>query len=87
MAVKRLMKSDDDDAKWGCVRQVYEKIEQGSPSWQSLDVPQGRQYGWDLNSTYIKKPPFFDGMTKVSGHGLRPTTYRQLIVYLTPWLF
>ncbi|KAI5636784.1 aconitase family (aconitate hydratase) domain-containing protein [Phthorimaea operculella] len=45
-------------------KEVYAKIEQGSSSWQALDVPNGRLYEWDSNSTYIKKPPFFDGMTK-----------------------
>ncbi|CAH2083588.1 unnamed protein product [Euphydryas editha] len=48
----------------GMFKEVYAKIEQGSPSWQALDIPQGKLYGWDPNSTYIKKPPFFDGMTK-----------------------
>ncbi|CAH2233857.1 jg21301, partial [Pararge aegeria aegeria] len=43
---------------------VYERIEEGSSSWQALEVPQGQLYGWDPNSTYIKRPPFFDGMTK-----------------------
>lgn len=48
----------------GMFKEVYAKIEEGSQSWQALDVPQGKLYGWDPNSTYIKKPPFFDGMTK-----------------------
>ncbi|KAJ0184384.1 hypothetical protein K1T71_000807 [Dendrolimus kikuchii] len=48
----------------GMFKEVYEKIELGSPSWQTLDVPQGKLYGWDPNSTYIKRPPFFDGMTR-----------------------
>ncbi|XP_063371963.1 cytoplasmic aconitate hydratase-like [Cydia amplana] len=48
-------------------KEVYEKIEVGSPSWQALDVPKGKLYGWDPNSTYIKRPPFFDGMTKELG--------------------
>ncbi|XP_063392126.1 cytoplasmic aconitate hydratase-like [Cydia fagiglandana] len=48
-------------------KEVYEKIELGSPSWQALDVPKGKLYGWDPNSTYIKRPPFFDGMTKELG--------------------
>lgn len=48
----------------GMFKEVYEKIELGSPSWQALSVPQGKLYGWDPNSTYIKKPPFFDGMTR-----------------------
>lgn len=48
----------------GMFKEVYAKIEQGSSSWQALEVPQGKLYRWDPNSTYIKKPPFFDGMTK-----------------------
>lgn len=48
----------------GMFKEVYEKIELGSSSWQSLSIPQGKLYGWDPNSTYIKKPPFFDGMTR-----------------------
>ncbi|XP_063899489.1 cytoplasmic aconitate hydratase [Helicoverpa armigera] len=48
----------------GMFKEVYAKIEQGSPSWQALSVPQGKLYGWDPNSTYIKRPPFFDGMTR-----------------------
>ncbi|XP_072946717.1 cytoplasmic aconitate hydratase-like [Epargyreus clarus] len=48
----------------GMFKDVYEMIELGSPSWQSLSVPQGKLYGWDPDSTYIKRPPFFDGMTK-----------------------
>ncbi|KAL0818607.1 hypothetical protein ABMA28_009040 [Loxostege sticticalis] len=43
---------------------VYDKIELGSATWQALSAPQGKLYDWDPNSTYIKKPPFFDGMTK-----------------------
>ncbi|XP_063545004.1 cytoplasmic aconitate hydratase-like [Cydia strobilella] len=48
-------------------KEVYEKIELGSPSWQALDVPRGKLYDWDPNSTYIKRPPFFDGMTRELG--------------------
>ncbi|CAK1547921.1 unnamed protein product [Leptosia nina] len=48
----------------GMFKEVYSKIEKGSSSWQELDVPQGKIYGWDPNSTYIKKPPFFDDMTR-----------------------
>lgn len=43
-------------------REVYSKIEKGSSSWQSLDAPVGKLYPWSASSTYIKKPPFFEGM-------------------------
>ncbi|KAF5275680.1 hypothetical protein FQA39_LY06792 [Lamprigera yunnana] len=45
-------------------REVYSRIETGSPNWQALDAPTGYLYPWDDASTYIKNPPFFDGMTK-----------------------
>lgn len=44
-------------------KEVYGKIEKGSENWQALDAPLGLLYPWSDSSTYIKKPPFFDGMT------------------------
>ncbi|GBP51287.1 Cytoplasmic aconitate hydratase [Eumeta japonica] len=59
------MKIIDETTKRCCLFvQVYAKIKCGSSSWQSLKVPEGKLYSWDADSTYIKKPPFFDGMTK-----------------------
>lgn len=49
-------------------REVYSKIEQGSDAWQALESPDGKIYPWDVQSTYIKHPPFFEGMT----HKCRP---------------
>uniref|UniRef100_A0A182NKQ2 Cytoplasmic aconitate hydratase n=1 Tax=Anopheles dirus TaxID=7168 RepID=A0A182NKQ2_9DIPT len=45
-------------------RDVYAKVELGSPAWQELDAPTGKLYPWDGASTYIKRPPFFEGMTR-----------------------
>nr|CAH7750077.1 unnamed protein product [Callosobruchus chinensis] len=45
-------------------KEVYAKIQKGSSNWQSLEAPSGLLYPWDPSSTYIKKPPFFDGMTR-----------------------
>ncbi|KAL1513385.1 hypothetical protein ABEB36_002804 [Hypothenemus hampei] len=45
-------------------KEVYAKIENGSNNWQSLNAPAGKLYPWSDESTYIKKPPFFTGMTK-----------------------
>lgn len=45
-------------------RDVYAKVEMGSPSWQDLNAPTGKLYPWDDVSTYIKHPPFFEGMTR-----------------------
>lgn len=45
-------------------QEVYGKIEVGSSSWQALEAPTGKLYPWDEASTYIKHPPFFEGMTR-----------------------
>nr|QIE05297.1 aconitase ACO1 [Halisarca dujardinii] len=44
--------------------EVYQNITEGNPRWSGLEAPETLQYPWDAASTYIKKPPFFDGMTK-----------------------
>lgn len=61
--------------------EVYSKIEEGSPSWASLDAPSGQLYPWDNSSTYIKKPPFFEGMTKVSVNSLPFDQARDKLTY------
>lgn len=38
-------------------------IEAGSDAWRALDAEASEQYGWDGDSTYIRRPPYFDGMT------------------------
>jgi aconitate hydratase len=45
-------------------QQVYSRITKGSDSWNKLEAPQYDLYPWNESSTYIKKPPFFDDMTK-----------------------
>lgn len=40
------------------------KIELGSEDWQTLQVSDGKLYPWSAESTYIKRPPFFEGMTR-----------------------
>jgi len=43
---------------------AYATVFQGDASWRSIPVPQGVTYAWDDASTYIKRPPYFDGMGK-----------------------
>ncbi|KAL7641800.1 UNVERIFIED_CONTAM: hypothetical protein RMT77_007674 [Armadillidium vulgare] len=44
--------------------EVYKSVTSGNENWNLLNAPKGMLYPWDSSSTYIKKPPFFDGMTK-----------------------
>jgi aconitate hydratase len=43
----------------------YARVFDGDARWRSLPVPQGERFAWDENSTYIRNPPFFDGVTLV----------------------
>lgn len=52
-------------------KDVYARIETGSSSWQSINVSESQLYSWDPSSTYIKNPPFFENMTKVSNIAYR----------------
>ncbi|EDW98050.2 cytoplasmic aconitate hydratase isoform X1 [Drosophila yakuba] len=45
-------------------QEVYSKITLGSRDWQTLEVSDSTLYPWNVNSTYIKLPPFMEGMTR-----------------------
>ncbi|SQG64711.1 aconitate hydratase [Corynebacterium renale] len=40
----------------------YADVFKGDEQWQKLDVPEGKTFKWDEDSTYIRKAPYFDGM-------------------------
>ncbi|MBF9071458.1 aconitate hydratase AcnA [Streptacidiphilus fuscans] len=41
----------------------YADVFAGDHRWQSLQVPTGNTFEWDAESTYVRKPPYFEGMT------------------------
>ena len=40
----------------------YATVFEGDHRWKSLDTPTGKTFEWDPQSTYVRKPPYFDGM-------------------------
>src|SRR6202453_1140109 len=44
-------------------RHQYSTVSDGDNNWQSLKFPDGDTHGWEPDSTYIRKAPYFDGMT------------------------
>ena len=42
----------------------YADVFKGDERWQNLEVPTGKTFAWDDKSTYIRKAPYFDGMSK-----------------------
>ncbi|MFF3172298.1 aconitate hydratase AcnA [Streptomyces sp. NPDC057900] len=41
----------------------YEDVFAGDAQWQALSIPTGNTFEWDAESTYVRKPPYFEGMT------------------------
>jgi aconitate hydratase len=44
-------------------RRTYAVVFEGDDRWRALPVPSGHRYDWDPASTYVAKPPFFDGLS------------------------
>jgi aconitate hydratase len=56
--------------------QNYADVFKGDSRWNQIASPDGESYEWDASSTYIKNPPYFDGMSMTVGtiddiHGAR----------------
>ncbi|MGW3992812.1 aconitate hydratase [Amycolatopsis sp. NPDC004772] len=41
----------------------YADVFDGGERWKSLPTPEGKTFEWDAESTYVRKPPYFEGMT------------------------
>ena len=50
----------------------YGEVYHGDDRWRSLPVPKGETYAWEKDSTYIRRAPYFDGMT------LKPTAVEEI---------
>ncbi len=45
-------------------RESYASVFAGDANWQKVPTPAGEVYAWDENSTYVRNPPYFAGMTR-----------------------
>jgi len=41
----------------------YKDVFKGDARWQNLPTPVGDTFSWDASSTYVRKPPYFEGMS------------------------
>jgi aconitase A len=48
-------------------KKSYESVFKGDNNWQGIKSPTGETYTWSDDSTYVKNPPYFDGMTLKTG--------------------
>jgi aconitate hydratase len=52
----------EDAVQSDMFRKSYGEVFDGDQRWASLAVPQGELFAWDDSSTYVRRPPFFEGM-------------------------
>jgi len=60
--------------------ETYADVFQGDEEWAALPVPEGDTYAWDPTSTYVKKPPFLEGLPATPGPLENPAGARVLAV-------
>ncbi len=48
-------------------RDTYADVFTGDATWQSMPAPEGELFDWDPGSTYVRRPPYFEGMSLEPG--------------------
>jgi aconitate hydratase len=48
-------------------RSSYADVFAGDSNWSSIKIPAGKIYSWDEKSTYVRNPPYFEGLTMTPG--------------------
>ncbi len=62
--IQRTIESTIDE---GMFTSTYADVFTGDETWRSLPVPEGELFAWDPSSTYVRRPPYFDGMPPEPG--------------------
>ncbi len=47
----------------GMFKRSYDSVFAGDNNWNNLQIPSGKSFDWQDDSTYIRNPPYFEGMT------------------------
>ena len=63
-------------------RKSYSAVFAGDERWTSLDVPEGDRFEWSPTSTYVRRPPYFDRMSKDNPVGVAEITGARVIAVL-----
>ncbi len=51
----------------GMFKQGYASVFEGDENWNSIQVPKDEVYKWEPSSTYVRNPPYFEGMSMTPG--------------------
>ena len=63
-------------------RSSYGEVFEGDENWNALDVPEGDRYAWDDASTYVKRPPYFEGMPPNAPSGFEEIRGARILALL-----
>ena len=63
-------------------RTSYGEVFEGDENWNGLSVPEGDRYAWDPESTYVKRPPYFEGMAAEPPSGFEPIEGARVLALL-----
>jgi aconitate hydratase len=47
--------------------ETYDDVFTGDETWRALPVPEGELFAWQPDSTYVRHPPYFEGMSREEG--------------------
>jgi aconitate hydratase len=74
-AIERAIESD-------MFRKSYGEVFEGDENWNALKVPEGDRYAWDPESTYVRRPPYFEGMPADAPQGFEQIRGAKAIAVL-----
>ena len=63
---EEIARTIDDAVRPDVFRDVYADVYRGDEEWAGLPVPERDRYAWDPGSTYVQRPPYFDGMPRAA---------------------
>jgi aconitate hydratase len=63
-------------------RKSYGEVFEGDENWESLEIPEGDRYEWGEDSTYVKRPPYFEGMPADAPEGFEEIKGAKVIALL-----
>jgi len=61
---KEIAATIEDAVQSDMFHKSYAEVFDGDERWNSLEVPTGDRFAWDERSTYVRKPPFFEGLPR-----------------------
>ena len=61
---KEVMEAINSSIRAEMFRKAYEESLEGDQRWKMIDAPSGELFQWDPGSTYVKRPPYFENMSR-----------------------